>query len=304
MARKDESILNLVARLPWRVGVCLAVGSFVFLRYILPIFFSGNPFLKNVAEFLAILSPIIGLVLLAAAGVSAFKSMERGQMLEEQKGLVTLKELNWRQFEELVGEAFRRKGYFVLENPSAGADGGVDLRLRKDGQKIYVQCKHWKARRVGVSVVRELYGVMNDKGADEGIIVTYGKFTPEAVNFARAKPLRLIGGERLVKMIREVQRNPETHVGRKQPAKICPECGSEMVVRVAGKGKYAGQKFWGCSRFPECRTIVKYVENGVYTSPAARSRDHNARQIPSNVREPADRQESEPLSARGSDQGN
>ena len=94
MARKDESILNLVARLPWRVGVCLAVGSFVFLRYILPIFFSGNPFLKNVAEFLAILSPIIGLVLLAAAGVSAFKSMERGQMLEEQKGLVTLKELS------------------------------------------------------------------------------------------------------------------------------------------------------------------------------------------------------------------
>ena len=71
----------------------------------------------------------------------------------------------------------------------------------------------------------------------------------------------MIGGERLVKMIGEVQRNPETQVARKQPAKICPECGSEMVVRVARKGKYAGQKFWGCSQFPECRTIVKYVAN-------------------------------------------
>ena len=124
MARKDESILNLVARLPWRVGVCLAVGTFVFLRYILPLFLSGNPFLKNVTEFLAILSPIIGLVLLAAAGVSALQSMERGQMLAEQKGLGTLKELSWQQFEELVGEVFRRRGYFVLENPGAGPDGG------------------------------------------------------------------------------------------------------------------------------------------------------------------------------------
>jgi restriction system protein len=262
MARKDESILNLVVRLPWRIGVCLAVGTFVFLRYILPFFFSGNSFLKGISEMLSILSPVIGLVLLAAVGVSAFKSMERGQMLEAQKDLDTLKELSWREFEELVGEAFRRRGYFVLENPGAEADGGVDLRLRKDGQKIYVQCKHWKTRRVGVSVVRELYGVISDKGADEGIVVTYGRFTPEAVSFASDKPIRLIGGERLIKMIREIQRNPQIRVPRKQEAKICPACGSEMVVRVARKGKYTGQKFWGCSRFPECRAKVKYVENG------------------------------------------
>ena len=40
-------------------------------------------------------------------------------------------------------------------------------------------------------------------------------------------------------------------------AKICPKCGSEMVLRTAKKGAHAGEQFWGCSRFPDCRTILK-----------------------------------------------
>jgi restriction system protein len=109
-------------------------------------------------------------------------------MLESQRNIETLGTLSWKEFEELVSEIFRRQGYFVLENPDEGADGGVDLRLRKDGKKIYVQCKHWKARQVGVKVIRELYGIMMDKHADEGVIVTYGTFTREARDFVRGKP--------------------------------------------------------------------------------------------------------------------
>jgi DNA-binding helix-hairpin-helix protein with protein kinase domain len=33
----------------------------------------------------------------------------------------------------------------------------------------------------------------------------------------------------------------------------CPKCGSGMCVRVAKKGRYSGQQFWGCSRFPSCK---------------------------------------------------
>lgn len=36
----------------------------------------------------------------------------------------------------------------------------------------------------------------------------------------------------------------------------CPLCGSKMVLRVAKKGKRAGQKFYGCSNYPKCRGIV------------------------------------------------
>ena len=36
----------------------------------------------------------------------------------------------------------------------------------------------------------------------------------------------------------------------------CPKCGSKMVLRTAKKGKYSGQKFWGCSKFPICDGIL------------------------------------------------
>ena len=47
----------------------------------------------------------------------------------------------WREFEMLVGEAFRLQGYQVVETGGGGADGGVDLVLRKDRETFLVQCK-------------------------------------------------------------------------------------------------------------------------------------------------------------------
>lgn len=40
------------------------------------------------------------------------------------------------------------------------------------------------------------------------------------------------------------------------PAPTCPECGSEMVLRTARRGPQAGQSFWGCSAYPDCRAII------------------------------------------------
>ncbi len=60
-----------------------------------------------------------------------------------------------------------------------------------------------------------------------------------------------------------VEITPETALGKKlvQAAeqssssnqKVCPKCASNMVLRVAGKGKNKGESFWGCTTFPNCR---------------------------------------------------
>ena len=42
--------------------------------------------------------------------------------------------------------------------------------------------------------------------------------------------------------------------------KICPKCRSKMVIRISKKGVNAGGKFWGCSAFPKCRSIIKIEE--------------------------------------------
>ncbi|WP_081951611.1 topoisomerase DNA-binding C4 zinc finger domain-containing protein [Pseudomonas cremoricolorata] len=37
--------------------------------------------------------------------------------------------------------------------------------------------------------------------------------------------------------------------------RLCPECGSPMLLRTASKGRHVGKKFMGCSKFPRCRGI-------------------------------------------------
>ena len=39
--------------------------------------------------------------------------------------------------------------------------------------------------------------------------------------------------------------------------KRCPQCGGELVLRMAKKGNFAGNKFYGCSNYPRC----KYKQN-------------------------------------------
>jgi len=38
----------------------------------------------------------------------------------------------------------------------------------------------------------------------------------------------------------------------------CPKCGREMVLRTAKSGANQGGKFWGCSYYPQCRSILKF----------------------------------------------
>jgi restriction system protein len=168
--------------------------------------------------------------------------------------------MSWKDFELLVGEAFRQKGYKVTELGGAGPDGGVDLLLAKAGETTLVQCKQWKAFKVGVEVVRELYGVMAAKGAANGIVVTSGEFTKDAQEFARGRNVRLLPGEELFAMLQSAESGMKK-VEAKQPnnataAPACPSCGSAMVRREAKRGANAGSYFWGCATYPKCRGTV------------------------------------------------
>jgi restriction system protein len=149
--------------------------------------------------------------------------------------------------------------------PGGGADGGVDLVLSRNGAKSLVQCKQWRQQSVGVQVVREQFGILTAEGAAEAIIVISGAFTLEACDFARGKPIRLIDGPELLRLIRSLQDVVPAGVapvkaandigGLVDDAPACPECGQQMVLRTSRRGANAGSRFWGCSAFPRCRGI-------------------------------------------------
>lgn len=270
MPRKESHFLEALARLPWPVGV--AIGCFVWLAglVVAPGFLSNAESQVFKGLELALKQGSLSLAVWVLAGacwaaalVSFLGRGKRRRMLEAQRSLADIKALSWREFEQLVGEAFRRQGYVVLETGQGGADGGVDLLLQRDDKKRLVQCKQWKQWKVGVNVVREQFGLLTHHGAERAIIVSVGEFTPEARRFVEGKPIDLVNGADLVELIRSVQTpampareesllllSDDAAPLARVASQTCTRCGSEMVERAA---RSSGARFWGCSRFPACR---------------------------------------------------
>ena len=192
-----------------------------------------------------------------------FGRWQDGRNLDRQTGLESIRALSWLEFERVIGEAYRRAGYQVRQRGGAQADGGVDLEISRNGERLLVQAKHWKTRLVRLPQVRELWGAVADEHADGAVLVTSGSFTGDARSWTQGKNYRLIDGEQLMELLRPMQEHVVT-----QPAaspsvtRTCGVCGAPMVLRMAHRGAHAGEEFWGCTRYPACRN----VESAVATS--------------------------------------
>lgn len=281
--RKNEKLLDILIRLPWWVGV---IGSIVILvfRLIWLNWAESNsgmfaPLMRQVSYIFYFLAFVF-----AIGGFASFvrqwwngRNLDKLDLYEvpaapSRKFFTTsppaesssIQDFDWRAFESLVQEIFRRQGFIAVETPS-GPDGGFDIALRKNGKRYLVQCKHWKSRQVGVAPVRELWGVIAASNAAGGFFVTSGRFTVEAKDFASQVKLKLIDGPNLKKLARQVQRGTQQKPSNDPKIEpvvnefpSCPKCGREMVRRTAKRGSNIGRKFWGCSSYPRCRGVVSY----------------------------------------------
>lgn len=271
MSRRNPSPGEVLIQAPWQVSAALAVAVFVGLRWVLPAVTKTDVFTAAVVSAAVRLAWLPSLILGMFAVISAVLAKRKRALLDRQENLTTLRELDWQQFEWLVGEAYRRQGYAVEESLGGGPDGGIDLILRKGGGTWLVQCKQWRSQSVGAPVIREIFGLVTHHQSTGAIIITSGHFSREAVAFTEGKPLELIDGEALLSLVRSVRASgaplnapgtakkektkPETSVPiLTRPA--CPRCGAAMVLRRAKQGPNAGNSFWGCSGYPKCRGLV------------------------------------------------
>lgn len=275
-----DDVVKLVGALPWWVGLTLAPITYLAIhQFALPPEVApkgpdemGSHAVKvMVAAAANILQYLVPVLCLVGAGISAWKQRDRAQLAHQaanNRSSSIVDGLSWQRFEQLVGASFERQGFSVKETGGAGADGGVDLELRKGSELHLVQCKHWKALKVGVDVVRELYGAMAARGAASGYVVTSGTFTAAAREFASGRNVNLIDGAGLAAILRSADKrappaSPKAEVPHVKPnvaesspppeAPSCPKCGNAMTMRAASRGANAGQGFWGCTAFPNCR---------------------------------------------------
>jgi restriction system protein len=266
MGRRRESFLETLFVLPWWVGLGFGILGFIGIAYLMPAYLSHSSplFAKAGIGLRPVAWAFLGICWFGGA-FSFVRAKVTSSKFDRQRGIESIRSLSWRQFESIVGEALRRRGYSIFENAVDGPDGGVDLVLRKNGGKYFVQCKQWKTKTIGVKPVRELYGVMSAAGATGGFFVTSGTYTADAAEFGKKSGIEMIDGDALARMIVGAQ-EPEPYMDPTMPKRTttqfsslpvdspsCPKCGSEMVAREAKRGAHAGAMFWGCSTYPRCK---------------------------------------------------
>ena len=119
-------------------------------------------------------------------------------------GIAEIDTMDGREFEQYLQILFRKLGYQVQLTRYVG-DYGADLIVCKDGVKIAVQAKRWRAR-VGIKAVQEAVAAKGMYGCAEAMVVTNSTYTKAAWELARANRVMLWDRGQLVSALLSVHR--------------------------------------------------------------------------------------------------
>lgn len=229
-----ETLIDLVALVPWWGACLLAMVGYVFLHY------CATP--VGAAQY------AVPLVCLPLAGISYWHRRRAIELMAHSvvRGLSpgpALDGMTLINLELLLSESFRLQDFTVTEIGAASAMAGADITLKKNEQTFLVQCKHWEDEQITMEAVSELQELIARKRASGGIVVTVGSFTSEVQAYAERANLTLIDGHALQGMIEQTQASRLS----------CPNCGKPMLRRSASLGSACETAFWACADSPVCQ---------------------------------------------------
>ena len=137
-ASPAEDFIDLASRLPWWLGVILAICRYLVLHGL-----ASAPLPTSVKQgdvvpvmmgavwrgFASFGQVVLPLLFLAGAAASAWRKHHRKTLVNNVVGsdaVESLDGMSWREFEMLVGEGFRLQGFSVTENPSSTRNRDFD----------------------------------------------------------------------------------------------------------------------------------------------------------------------------------
>jgi len=171
-----------------------------------------------------------------------------------------LKHLEWRRLEELCASYFEELGLKVAIAHER-ADGAAEICLYAAGAgqpSILARTKSWDAYPIGIKPLSELRAAMTSANVAEGVMVTSGRFTPEAAAYAAEENIGLIDGASLLAKLDAL--GPEKGLALLKfvtkgdfLTPTCPRC---FIKMTASKSTRHGRMFWGCRNYPSCKLTL------------------------------------------------
>lgn len=262
MRKSHAAPLAWLIHLQAKYLLAMAAACYFALDSVLPYALREQLALAPLARLVRAAAPLVTLLLLVPLPSALWRAWRERRLVRQLRSINSLRAMNWREFEILMRRVFESQGFRAERVGGDGADGGVDIILRKGRLVVLVQCKQWRTRQVAVGVVRELLGVIALEGADAGIVVTCGAFTKDAREFAKRANISLIDGMTVLRLAEGAQPAPlgrASRAGTEDPpvqaedTRACPSCGGQMVRREARTSARRGRHFLGCANFPDCK---------------------------------------------------
>lgn len=153
-----EDVIKIASDVPWWLTIAIGGGCFYVFKHYLPKQMSG-PYQHTWEPMFSVLAYVFLGAFLVGALISLGRRFREVLVHRSQSSIHSIRTLSWSDFGLLMVEAYRRQGYKAKRTVD-GPDGGIDIILRRNGETTLVQCKQWKASRVGVKPIRELAGVV------------------------------------------------------------------------------------------------------------------------------------------------
>lgn len=126
---KQEGMLDLIAELPWQVGVVLSALTYVGMRWGVALLLRDGALALSIVNVSATLAPWFALAMLMASGVSALReARDRNRDKTEQRAKIA----------QGIGACPRCGSELVLRTARKGANAGGKFW----GCSAYPKCRH------------------------------------------------------------------------------------------------------------------------------------------------------------------
>jgi restriction system protein len=169
-----------------------------------------------------------------------------------------LNKIEWYSFELLCVRYFEaHSAVQEVKKTGAGADGGVDIKLKSNGETVLIQCKQRAHSKIGVATIREFFGTMVSNKVKYGVVITTTQFTEDAIAFSRSNDIDLIDGNEFWKKLDSLPVDKKAALENwlstiDYTTPTCPACEIKFLKRVSKNGG----EFWGCPNFPRCKRTI------------------------------------------------
>ena len=179
-----NSLFALLLRSPWWISALIALLIIV----------SANAVLDGSWAFV-MSSPSLPFVVLA--GIAFYQQFNKPSAAQIESLSQEISQLQWAAFAPRLQQKWSSLGYQVTQRA-----GAADFQLERDGRRVLVCARRWKAASQGVEPVQALIQELDRCQAGEGWIVSLGELTDAAARKAAERGLVVIGPEQLTVLLR------------------------------------------------------------------------------------------------------